>query len=215
MCIACFIFSSESMAQTDQGKFLVGVSSSLSLAGTGSSLMSLGFSTMKYKSDSDDFEERDPDKETSFNLLPKVGYFVIDNLALGLDISIGYSNTKSGESDNKYETTMFSVGPFIRYYFQTKSVLPFIEADASFGGQHIKDESNDNDSKDKFSIMSFGGGIGLAAPLGERIMFDVLAGYDSLTIKDKEDNDDNYRTVIGTLGLKIGFTVLLGSNKNN
>ena len=60
--------------------------------------------------------------------------------------------------------------------------------------------------------MSFGGGIGLAAPLGEKVTFDIMAGYDSLTVKDKEDNDDNYRTVIGTLGLKIGFTILLGSN---
>ena len=210
MCIACFIFSSASMAQTDQGKFLVGVSSTLSLAGTGSSLMSLGFSTMKYKSDSDDFEERDPDKETSFNLLPKVGYFVIDNLAVGLDIGIGYSNTKSGESGYKYETTMFSVGPFIRYYFQTKSVLPFIEADASFGGLHSKNQSHNSTSKDKYSVITFGGGLGIAVPIGNRVTFDVMAGYNSLTVKDKEDNEDNDRMVYGTFGVNFGFIVLLG-----
>ena len=59
--------------------------------------------------------------------------------------------------------------------------------------------------------MNYGGGIGLAVPLGERVMVDVLAGYNSTTIKDREDNADNERRVMGTLGLNIGFVILLGS----
>ena len=43
-------------------------------------------------------------------------------------------------------------------------------------------------------------------------MVDVLAGYHAVTIKDREDNADNERRVMGTLGLNIGFTILLGSN---
>jgi hypothetical protein len=31
--------------------------------------------------------------------------------------------------------------------------------------------------------------------------------------KDKEDNDNNERFVAGTIGLKLGFTVYLGSEK--
>ena len=34
----------------------------------------------------DGFEESDPDKTTGINFLPKVGYFVADNLAVGLEI---------------------------------------------------------------------------------------------------------------------------------
>ena len=206
-------------AQMNQGKVLLGVSSTLSLSAAGSELMNLGFSSMKDKSDADGFEESEPTKMTSINLLPKVGYFVADNLAIGLDARISSSSEKYGGDNDKYSTRVFSAGPFIRYYIPTSKVLPFFEISGSFGGINYKSDYSDNtyweDSEYKSSIMSFGGGIGLAAPLGERIMFDVLAGYDSLTIKDKEDNDDNYRTVIGTLGLKIGFTVLLGSNKNN
>jgi len=203
-------------AQTNQGKVLLGVSSSLSLAGTGSDLMNLGYSSLKYKSDADGFEESNSDKMTSINLLPKVGYFVVDNFAIGLDLNIALSSTKDGEDDDKYSQTLLSVGPFVRYYIPTTKVLPYFEINGSFGAINNKYDYSDNtnweDEEYKSSVMSIGGGIGLAAPLGERVMFDVLAGYNSLTVKDKEDNDDNDRTVIGTLGLKIGFTILLGAN---
>jgi hypothetical protein len=202
-------------AQTNQGKMLLGVSSTISLAGTGSDLMSLGYSSVKYKSDADGFDESDPVKMTNINLLPKLGYFVIDNLALGLDLNIARSTEKDGEDSDKYSQILFSVGPFVRYYIPSSKVLPFFEISGSFGSINTKYDYSDNtyweDDDYKSSVMTFGGGIGLAAFLGERVAFDVLAGYNSLTVKDKEDNEDNYRTVIGTLGLKLGFTILLGS----
>tara|TARA_B100001057_G_scaffold431671_1_gene459316 strand:+ start:395 stop:637 length:243 start_codon:yes stop_codon:yes gene_type:complete len=71
------------------------------------------------------------------------------------------------------------------------------------------EDSNWEDDEYKSSVMLIGGGIGLASPLGENVMLDILAGYNSLTLKDKEENDDNDRIVIGTLGLKIGLTILL------
>mgnify|MGYP006286550753 CR=1 FL=1 len=203
-------------AQTNQGKVLLGVSSTLSLAGTGSDLMNLGYSSVKYKSDADGFEESVPDKMTSINLLPKVGYFVADNFAIGLVLNIALSSTKNGEDNDKYSQTLLSVGPFVRYYIPTSKVLPYFEISGSFGAINNKydysDNSNWEDDEYKSSVMSIGGGVGLAAPLGERVTFDVLAGYNSLTVKGKEDNDDNDRTVIGTIGLKIGFTIMLGAN---
>jgi hypothetical protein len=203
-------------AQTNQGKVLVGVSSTFSLIGTSTDLMNLGYSSMNFKSDADGFKESDPDKMTNINLLPKVGYFVVDNLALGLDVNIALSSTKYGEDSNKYSQTLLSAGPFVRYYIPSSKVLPFIEINSSFGAINMKYDYNDNsireDVEDKISIMSIGGGVGLAAPLGERVTFDVLAGYNSLSLKDKEDNEDNDRWVIGTLGLKVGFTIFLGSN---
>jgi hypothetical protein len=203
-------------AQTNQGNVLLGVTSTLSIAGAGSDLMNIGFSSVKQKSDADGFEESDPDKMTSINLMPKVGYFVVDNFAVGLDLNIGVSSTQYGENEDKSSQTLLAVGPFARYYIPTAKVLPFIELSGSVGAIKSKYDLSDNsfweDSEFKSSVMSIGGGIGLAAPLGERVTFDVLAGYNSLTVKDKENNDDNERTVIGTLGLKIGFTIFLGAN---
>ena len=204
----CFLNFTFLKAQTNKGKVLLGVSSTLSLAGTGSDLMTLGYTTMKSKSDVDGYEDSDPNKTTSFNLLPKVGYFVIDNLAVGLDVNIALSSEKYGGSSDKYITNMLSIGPFVRYYITTEKVLPFFELGGAFGS--LTNKSSSNDSKNKSSVNSFGVGAGIAIPLGDRVTFDVLAGYSSLTIKEKENNDDNYRTVVGTIGLELGVIVFLG-----
>lgn len=205
----CFCNLSVTKAQTNKGNTLIGVSSTLSLIGNGSDLMGVGFSSIKEKSDADGDEES-PDKMTSINLLPKFGYFIEDNFALGIDLSLFYSIYKSG---GKTKQTMFSAGPFARYYVPSKKVRPFIEVNGSFGFATSKYEYEDGDtSEDKASIMSFGGGIGIAVPINDKVTFDVMAGYTSLTYKDKDDNEDNDRTVIGTIGIKLGFIIFLGAN---
>ncbi len=192
----------------------VKISSSLSSMSSGSDIFKFGYSTTKTKSDTDGSENQD--KSVSIFINPKVGYFVIDNLAIGLDLNVGFSTSKYLEDDDKYSYSTLIVGPFVRYYIPTTKVLPFCELSGSFGTLNSKSDYSDNsyreDRKDKTGIMTFGGGIGLAAPLGERVMVDVLAGYNSFIYKHKEDNEDNERTVNGTLGLKVGIIVLLGSN---
>jgi hypothetical protein len=61
-------------------------------------------------------------------------------------------------------------------------------------------------------MSSFGGGAGLAVKLGEKVTFDFMAGYNSMSEKAKQNNPNDERTVQGTLGFKLGFVVLLGSN---
>ena len=46
-------------------------------------------------------------------------------------------------------------------------------------------------------------------PLGEEVSFDTLLGYQSFILKAKEDNEDNVREIIGTIGLKPGLTIFL------
>lgn len=183
-------------AQTNQGKFLMGLSSNI---------FNLGYYTSMSKSDANGSEEAD--KRFGVFLQPKIGYFFIDNLVIGLDLGVGLQTGKT-ENDNNYTYTSSSVGPFVRYYVPTSKILPFFELGGSVGLMSNKFE----DSTDNTGILTYRGGIGLAAPLGERVMVDILAGYHSQTYKDRENNENNVRRVMGTLGLNIGFTILLGSN---
>lgn len=85
--VAMFGFAN---AQTEQGGMLVGASSNL------------GFSSTSV--------DGVDDNTSNFNLNARGGYFVIDNLAVGLNL--GFNNAKQG--DNKSTTT--SIGLFGRYY---------------------------------------------------------------------------------------------------
>ncbi|HJX71383.1 MAG TPA: outer membrane beta-barrel protein [Bacteroidales bacterium] len=209
---ACCIFSLLSMnAQISQGKILIGMSSSVSILGTGSNLLSIGFSSIKYKSDASGYEEPEPDKLTQIVLLPRAGYMITDNLALGLDLDIALYKTEDGESGSTSQWTIMSVGPFARLYFPMEKVNLFLEAGGTIGSLNSKYNSDSYDSESKMSIISYGGGIGMVVPLGEKVTFDVLAGYNSYISKDKDDNEDNERDITGTIGIKFGFLVFLGS----
>lgn len=198
-------------AQTEQGRFIIGGTSTFGLMGTGSDIMSIGVTTVKYKSDADGYEEPDADKMTSFNFIPKVGVFAANNLLIGLDFSIAYQNSDDGEYDYSYSRTLMSVGPYMRYYIPASAIKPFFEVAGSYGTIISKYEDEDDSDEDKDQLTSFGGGFGIAIPIGNNASFDAMAHYTSFTTKAKEDNENNNRMVAGTFGLKLGFVVFLGN----
>ncbi|KAF5033826.1 Outer membrane protein beta-barrel domain protein [anaerobic digester metagenome] len=202
--------------QTEKGKMLLGISSRYSLLPLEEGLsypdmMTLGFSTITFKSD----DNNDGDSETlnynCFNFTPKFGYFVIDNLALGLDMNIGMSSMKESNEFFEYSSNgiLLSAGPFLRYYFPVQKVLPYIEAGATLGSSKTTYESGSENDEYKSSLNSVAGGVGIAALLGDKVSFDFMVGYISMTMKDKENNPDNERVIIGTLGLKFGVVLFL------
>ena len=204
-------------AQTSSGTILIGVSSGFKVAGEfsaiglGSDLMSMGFSSVKTKSNAPGFTEPEPDKTTSLNLMPKLGVFVVNNLAVGLDVIVAYNQVSYGASDDKTKITLLMGGPFVRYYIPGGKVLPFLEGNATFGSSNLKDEYTGGSNTSKYALSSFGGGLGIAVPIGEKVTFDVMAGYTSLTVKAKENNPNDERSVMGSFGIRLGFDLLLGS----
>ena len=209
--LMCFFDFSVSEAQIRSGRSLIGVSTSFSYINYGSDLMRLGFYTIKYKANLLASVDPDVTKVTTLNLLPKFGYFIINNLAVGLNMYIGTSTDKP-KSGGKYNTTSFGLGPFIRYYISGSKVMPFFEISSLFGSETNKYEDPYSSSSNKNSLTSFGGGAGLAVKLGDKVTFDMMAGYNSTSEKAKENNPNDERTVQGTIAFKLGFTVLLGSN---
>jgi len=163
--------------------------------GLSSDIFDLGYTKMKINSDAGSEVNN---KHFNFNLAPKVSYFVIDKLEVGLDINFGLMMIYYDE-DSFSRTTTINAGPFVRYYIPTSKVLPFLELGGAFGLQG------------SLTTVNYGGGIGLAVPLGERVLADILARYHSQSLKDR--NSSTGRTIIkGGFGLNLGFAFLLGPN---
>jgi outer membrane protein len=204
----CFLCISMLNAQFNKGTILLGLSTSSNnlysmYTGGSSNFFHLGFTTMTSKSNTSSSSE----KIRTFNLSPRVGYFIVKNLAAGLGIN--FSLLSMGTGNNKETSTLSGIGPFIRYYLPLKKIAPFAEVEGSFGSSVYKYTS----STDKSSISSFMGGIGFAVPIGNKFAFDVLGGYVSTTLKAKQNNLDNERDILGTLAIKVGFHLYLGANQ--
>jgi len=208
--VITFIFSNTGFlsAQTTKGNFILAEMTRIDVVGYGAqSSMNLGWTTYTSKNDSGD--ESDPIKAFSINLIPRVGYFVVNNLALGLNFDIDYARSTRRDSDYIYKSTLFTAGPFIRYYFPTPKILPFAEINYSIGSSGYKWTDEIGDGGGKNQVQQFGFGMGIGFPLGEKVTFDTLVGYQLYTVKAKDDNEDNARDIISTLGLKLGLTVFL------
>lgn len=193
------------IAQTTRGKFLLGELSYIEFLGNGViGSTNIGYTTFQIKSDGDSNADS-KEKMFAMNIAPRVGYFVIDNFAVGLNVFLATESHKASNSSSAF----FAVGPFVRYYISTKKVLPFAEVNYSMGSRTYKSGS-DGSEFTKFAIQLYGAGLGLAVPIGEKVTFDALAGYHTYVNKNKVDNDNNERLHAGTIGLKLGFTVYLG-----
>jgi len=80
-------------AQTEKGKFLVGGN--------------VSYSTVK--SDADNAKA-----SHNFSIVPNVGYFVNDNIAVGT--GIGYQSSKASQASLTGKQEAFVISPFGRYY---------------------------------------------------------------------------------------------------
>ncbi len=100
-------------AQTEKGNFLISASSNLD------------FTSSSIKLKNGDTSNDGGDMST-FEFTPAVGYFVANNLALGVMLSLESSSDE--EDGDKYTETTTMLLPFAVLYFGKSNVKPFVQA---------------------------------------------------------------------------------------
>lgn len=183
-------------AQTEQYKIFVGSSSKLNFS----------FLNVSQKSDQGSVNVN---KSTDINLAPQAGAFVINNLAIGLEIPFAYSYQNNILTNTKNYSTSIALAPFVRYYFGQTKIKPYLNGLVGVGTMKSKTVGsfyNDN-SKYNLFLYQVGGGVGFF--LGDKVSLDVDLSYASGAEKPTENNTDNTRYVTGGIGMEVGFTIFL------
>jgi hypothetical protein len=191
-------------AQLAKGNIMLSVTSTMALGGCwGSDLGGFGFSTHKYKTGS---TTETSYKSTSWNLLPKAGYFVMDNLVAGLELMVSGYMDKDVDDGDKDGESQFGIGPFVRYYYPLKKVYPYAEVEAMFGS--YKETWLEDVHKE--GLVMFGVGLGVAVPLGDKITVDALAGYSLVSWTEKvEVEGEGSSYLSGGFGLRLGLSIYM------
>lgn len=171
--VSALVLGITAMAQTDQGGWMFGAGSNL------------GFATGKTNNDQDD-------SESQFNINLRAGYFVIDNLAVGLDA--GFVNASEGD----ISASQFSVGPYARYFLPMKI---FFEAGYQFG-------SVTSDGDNLGSTGALGIGAGYAAFLNDNVSIEPSLMYSMTSIKP-DGADESIKG--SNFGIMINFGIYLGN----
>ncbi|ASW73371.1 membrane protein [Chryseobacterium piperi] len=155
----------------------------------------------------------DGPKVNTFSVSPSVGYFVIDKLAVGIDLGFLTATTKF--QGIKATTTNFSVMPTATYYFVNDSkFVPFLGA--GIGYSSVKNKGNadimgvsasDETTTDGLAWKVKGGVTYMAT---QSLGVNLGVSYDQFSNKEKYMNMD-VKTNVKTFGVNVGISYFIKS----
>ena len=140
-------------------------------------------------------DDEDSDRSTSITVNPRVRYFIIPGLALGLDATLGHS------SSGNFEVTALGIGPSVTYYFGGPArVLPYVNLNASFTTTDVNGPLVDTDASGR----SFGAAGGILAMLSSAVgvTSELFYRIDKADV-ETFSNDTN------TFGLAVGIAAFI------
>lgn len=179
-----FFSTSSAFSQINKGNFLVG--------GSGA------------------FSSRDQDgsKSSSLAISPNVGYFFIDKLAGGVDLTLNFSSAKF--SGVKTTARGLGVSPFVRYYILPSSSRINLFAEGSYGWGKSRYKSPDLTNNSTFNSYSLS--VGPSFFVTSNIAVEFTAGYTYSASRSKNIYS-NYKTKEKLFQIGVGFQIHLGGNK--
>ncbi len=133
----------------DQGNFILG--STIGFSASDSKV------TMQSTSAND---ESNGPSSLQVSIAPKIGYFLQDNLALGIGMDFTHSSLKEPNIDRTNDSDLL-FGPFVRYYFplMLEDDMAFF-AETNFGFGSSSDDQFIGDTKQSINTNIFAMGIG-------------------------------------------------------
>jgi len=163
------------------------------------------------------YGQKDVDSEVKTNhfdisLNPKAGYFLKDQLAIGVALNT-WAYRSSGEdfSGTTYTSTTSGIlfGPFARYYYEYGEFIPFGEVFIGFGSDKEKTESGEFTSETPHSVFQTTAGVGADYFLNEKVAIEAVLKYFYERQKPSGENatggGHNYNGVVFQIGLGIYF----------
>lgn len=152
---------------TDQGNFVIG--------------STLGFSTANSKVTQEVGDAGATNEERPFsvqlNIAPKVGYFLVDNFALGIGVDYTLNRIEEG-GEEKVKDSDLLFGPFGRYYFPVGDDMAFL-IEAGFGFGNATDVVGIAGTRQSITtnIFAFGVGPGFTIVSSESIGLEASVKY--------------------------------------
>ncbi|MGC1471481.1 MAG: outer membrane beta-barrel protein [Psychroserpens sp.] len=149
----------------------------------------------------------DSSNSFSIDFVPRAGYFIMDNLAIGLGLVISSNNETTDDlfGEQEVTTTGFGITPLARYYFENNL---FAEAAVGIGFTNTKfggDTIPGLDGDMKSNSFGFRIGAGYALFLGDHIAVEPSINYSWEDI-NPEDAPSDFKQSLSSIFLNIGIT---------
>jgi len=149
-----------------QGNFMIGASLGFSVAESNVTLQS-GVGNEKGQGPS----------SSQFNIAPNIGYFIVDDFALGIGMDYTY-NSIQNPTEEKKDGSNLLFGPFMRYYFPVdEDIAIFLVTNFGFGNSSNTQEIAGQPQNIQSNIFAVGVGPGLTIISGSAIGLEAILKY--------------------------------------
>jgi len=142
-----------------------------------------------------------------WNLSPTIGYFVSDNICVGM--SLGYNSSNYDENDIKQESDSFGIMPFVRFYQNDQLYYYAGFGIASMSSINDNDISNEK-SESKQSMFGFMAGVGYSLKWGKHFTFEPTIGIRTGSGSGETEINQNGFTVDNDYDLPSTFNLGMG-----
>lgn len=200
--LLCILFCSSASAQTEKGNFVI----------SGKTDLNFLFANTVLGTDS---VETGKIKNNQFGFTAAAGYFILNNLNIGISGSYSYSYTKTNATqllpDNTETITQsFTILPQANYYFPVAGKLrPFVGIGAGYIWLEERDSRFTGNNNEVYSMNGtvFTAGAGLSYFINHSVSFDLGFQYSHSKLKEKrnESQIQKQNSVAGTVGVSVFF----------
>lgn len=195
-------FCSSTFAQTQKGGFVL----------SGKTGLNFLFSTGTTGTDS---IQSGKSKSNEYDFTAGAGYFIINNLSVGVSGTYSYNYSKIESSNYINNTTQniteaLTIVPQIQYYFPLEGKL---KPSAAIGAGYVWLQQRDSRVTENYNKVyslsgpSFYGGLGASYFITKTISFDLGFQYSHMKLKDKMGSDQiqKQNQLAGTMGISVFF----------
>lgn len=200
-CISIFFLCQNANGQTRKGTFAL------------SGKTDAGFLFSKTKKATDSIETGHM-KNQQFTATLGAGYFIADNLNIGISGTYSYSYTNTKNWDFFYGSeniiTSFGIIPQVTYFLPIEGKLkPFVSAGAGYLWLQERDSKMQDNHNElySFSGLSLNAAAGVSYFISDQVSFDLQLQYTRNRLKDKwqKDQAQTQNAIAGTVGISIFF----------
>jgi outer membrane protein len=184
--------------QTTKGKFILS-------AGSG-----INFSGSSEKSVLNGNAAHESEKLNSFSVMPTLGYFVIDNLAVGLSSNITASTRKYVAGD-KYISNFTQIMPVAIYYFPMDGkIRPSVQIGGGYSSirRNYYPKNYSGDTKEIYRGPGFNLGGGVSYFISDDISFNFGLSYTGASMK-KINSSSDFKKNRGNFESNFGVSIFL------
>ncbi|WP_027385521.1 outer membrane protein [Chryseobacterium gregarium] len=166
----------------------------------------LGFNSVDTKTKVEG-QTYDGAKVSTFSVTPSVGYFVIDKLAVGIDL--GFTNITTKEDGDKSTISSFSVMPTATYYFVNSSKLvPFLGAGIGYASGKTKETYSNVSEEFTTNGLAWKVKGGVTYMATQSLGINLGVSFDQFSNKETYFGTE-YKNTVNTFGVNVGFSYFI------